>query len=286
MIDKIIDQYIDTLCNLQTAEAKFSSYLNNIQSYFTQDLMFEVNSSIDEQEDTYKLLSCVNNMKSTATGAVTRLKQIGARTTKLRSQYEKVCAKLSEDSVKAYKLLHILSSYKIPKILNEVSSIVYKSVKKEVTSSTHSTCVSTDDQNNIMYKCIIKNNDMQILLSMSIDSAGNGSDITTDITGNCCVKEPVENLVTAAKGKINIINVNKEKLREYDPVICDNYVILTVTGDDSFEHDEAGRSLSVKPNVYVELVDKIVSATGVTKDKLRYFTKLNENSAEIHFRIS
>jgi hypothetical protein len=143
-----------------------------------------------------------------------------------------------------------------------------------------------DDQNNIIYKCIIKNNDMQLSLSMSIDSAGNGSDITTDITGNCCVKEPVENLVTAAKGKINIINVNKEKLREYDPVICDNYVILTVTGDDSFEHDEAGRSLSVKPNVYVELVNKIVSATGVTKDKLRYFTKLNENSAEIHFRIS
>lgn len=295
MIDKLIDQYYSTLEELQASEAKFGRYLNNLQSHFGTNLKVEASINIDEQEDIYGLLSLSNMMKSTVTGAITRLKQIGARTTKLRTQYEKLYSKLSEDSVIAYKLLHVISSCKLPKLLKEVSGVVYTSVKKEIAESTKNVCVNVDDQNNIIYSCTIKNSNVNISLSMTIDNEGKGSDIITefekihdekDTTVRKMKSSTVENIVIASDGRIDIISVDKEKLKDYNPVINENYVILNVSDDDSMNFDEAGRSLSVKPEVYVKMIDDIVNATGTTKDKLRYFTKLDEKSAEVYFKIS
>lgn len=313
MIRQIINQYKDELSSLVTAESDLNTLLCNLQMHFQQDFYSNNTTSsvcvgsssrveIEGVEENYNLLSNVKNLKEKVNGSICRLKQAGSRATLLRNEYEKLSSKLMCDSVTAYKLTYVIASNKCPHILEVCGEAVRSSITKindSISEVVTSITCNKDDQNNIKYMYKIKNtsqcemNGLEVTLSITIDKFGNCSDIVTcmkndgdyDIVNDEANGKFIQSMVMAAKGKINIIDVDKTVLRQYSPKISENKIILTIRDIGMINKDEAGRPLNVKPELYKDLVKKIIKSTGTTKDKIKYFTKLFDDKIEVHFKI-
>ncbi len=299
MVENLILQFRNELIPIKKEVRQLTTLAKNLGKHFLTDT-FRISHSIDKPENCYKLIHRNDKIKSRVHGIVNRLKQVGAKATKLQNQYEEVLNTLKSYHKESYKLMHNMVNQCIPYNLQKRGDTIRKSIDKEFFNAQYSRKISCDQKNDILYSYYITiPENINIMFVMAVNhSTGQELWTTTEISPRLISPEKVSGIVSnkeIIKGIKNFI-VSKGTVELKDPTLLkDNYdkvivkdssIILIINNSgDKIKRNSQDKVINANPELFQKAVDDVMNATGLRKDQMKFFTKLKDDSIHIHFNL-